>query len=153
MRAATGPIGAFLLILLVTGAVAQETTTTTFVGVQYDNDEGAAITYGTGYRVSGPVWTIGRLVAGEFGSVEVDLAAVYSPGDFSFGVVAGPNVEWAGDEGAATYIVGGAGGLVGWTQPQLGLGLVAGAKYKFALEGGMLYKDGWQAGLWLTKGF
>lgn len=145
------PLLAILLVVPV-GLKAQEVTSATFFGCQYDNDEGWSATYGTGQKISNAVWTVGRLTAGSFDAVEIDVIAVKKIGDFLIGVVGGPNIDWSGGENVAAYIVGGCGGLVGWQKTPLGIGIVAGAKFKFAFESGTYYKDGWQTGLWLTKG-
>ena len=131
---------------------AQDITSAAFAGCQYDSDLGWAATYGTGARVTTGLWTVGRLTAGSFDAAELDLIAVKKFGNFLAGVVAGPNVDWSGDQDMLAYIVGGCGGLVGWQNNPLGIGIVAGAKFKFSFDGGDFYKDGWQTGLWLTKG-
>jgi len=147
-------ISILLVLLLATGVTAQDeqVNTAAFAGGQYDNDEGWSVTYGSGYRLSGPLWTITRLTAGSFSAVEVDIAAVTGLGDFMLGVVGGPNVDWSGGEDVVTYLVGGVGGIAGWEHVPSGLSIVFGAKYKFSFEGDNYYKDGWQTGLWLAKG-
>ena len=143
-----------LVCILAVGVTAkdEQINSAAFLGGQYDNDKGWSMTYGGAHRISGVLWAIPRLTAGSFEAAELDFAAIAGLGDFMVGVVAGPNVDWTGAESPTTYLTGGVGGLVGWEYKPLSTSIVLGAKYKFSFEGDNMYQDGWQAGLWLTKG-
>lgn len=170
----------FLIILGLVGmlmvpvvASAQDSTQTTqsdffaLAGAQYDSDFGTGVRAGVASRLGGPL--VGILL-GEFGqstsSIGVDLGMMFPvPGTerkMYVGLLAGPYADWltvpadsteiVTQEVILNYIVGAAGGFLHYDLSDR-VGLAGGGKYKFALEDGTAYPDGWTFGGFFTYRF
>lgn len=148
---------AILLTLLLAGsAMAQEAEAPgahLFIGGEYDNTDGWGSTFGAAKKISGDLWTIGRAKVGmEAAALEANLVYFVKAQNWRLGLVGGPAVDWVGGESPVTYFVGASGFIGGYISDRTGFGVMAGAKYKFALKDDTFYRDGWQGGLWLTYG-
>ena len=134
------------------GIVAQEETqkTNLFFGSEYDESEDAITgTLGVTTSLVGGMMLIARTQVGEYNSLETDAAFLLPLGTkFYFGVLAGPNAEFAASEDAVTYIVGASGAVLGYRPGKVGIW--AAAKYTFAFEDGVAYQDGWRGGIFLS---
>jgi hypothetical protein len=93
---------------------------------------------------------------GEYGTLGGEVAKIWelSP-SFSAGLLAGPAVDWIEiqpETDPLVYLTGAGGALATWRFSGNWYA-VGWAKYKFDLETGTFYKDGWQAGFGLGYWF
>ena len=144
-----------IVLLALSGGVAAEDTPGMYVcgGAEYDNSIGYGTTLGTAVRLGGSVWVLARgvgLISGDDAAVDGDVAYIHVIKGWRLGLIAGPDVNWIGEESTLTYITGSVGALGGYIHDPLHLGALLAAKYKIGSDG---FKDGWRIGLWLVYGF
>ncbi len=144
---------ATLIVLLLCAVSPKAQESVAFGGGYYDNSAGFGMLYGVSTYVGEGIWFIPRFSVGGTASFEPDLGYFVNHKNWRLGLIAAPNVEWVGGEDFVTYITGASGIVGGYLDGEDGFGLLGSAKYKFAWDEDNLYKDGWEVGVYLAKGF
>jgi len=157
------------LALCVAGSVAAQEPTTQSNNVGFaafrSYEQGKyAVSYGISTKISGNIGVINYVDIGKYGRINADLAAFFNVGTSPvwFGLVAGPGVDYASIDPTGSpvaYLTGSSGLIVGYNGFLKGLagfekmGLFAGVKYAFALEGDNLFQNGYNWGVGITYPF
>jgi len=140
-----------LASVLMFGAAQAQEANLGWAGIRADDGVRFSLGYahdlGVGFK-GGHVWLMTGTNVGSESSWDIaEVALLFSSGDFYFGPVAGPNVDWvdAPPADALAYLSGAGGGLLGvdvWDT----YGLWAYGKFKYTFEADNLYRDGWAVG-------
>lgn len=153
----TAAVAAMLMLAL--PAMAQETgfDNAFFAGGSVTDIIGekatGAFDYGFGHRITGRLWYYTHAIVGDYGSWTNDAAYFFGNGTLAIGPIAGPDVDWINQTPTepTAYIAGASGAAFTATFDKWGLW--GAAKYKFALESGTLYQNGWVGGAGVFVGF
>ena len=163
---------ALLAISLLAGnAIAQDQNNAVFGGIAYQNtssepsaQQGWLVGYGYA-RHTGPIWIANWIKLGQYGTWQAEVmwfpfSMPYGDGTFwSFGLTAGPGVDWltleAGTE-PTVYMTTAAGGILTVdvfrfaidesAEKFANLGLLAYGKYKYKFSESQYHQDGWLVG-------
>ena len=152
---------AFMLLLPINPASAQDASSVGFAGFRYD--DGPLLSIGVANRLSGDIWLFNYTDLGHYGSLSTEISYFLTsawndtPNAMGFGLIAGPDVDWLNtnpDDEIPTisYLVG-AGGFIGYFNFTDEVGIWGYGKYKFTFENDNLYQDGMAFGVGLHKYF
>lgn len=150
---------ALLMLTALPFSVSMAEDVRVFTGATYDSEYGFTSSVGSIQHLSKGLYSIEKATIGEYGTVETALAYMFGIDNsaFSFGVLAGPNIDFVGSNGdgvaAVAYVVGAGGLVASWKPIGKKIGVHASTRYKFSLQDGNLYQDGWQGGIFVSYRF